>query len=168
MNQNSCILLVIIYNYTAPFDNYECKPWSRSGISWKSMLKEKHVFGTPLMTMLVNLSRRFLSLFFLCGILCLVNGARPSRLGAQLGMWRNVPTGCAAAATALARTNISPSGQGFWSCGEMLSCFLNSSSLRSTLSPEYKSADFQFINRILKPRYAAKCNEGCQSRRWIF
>jgi hypothetical protein len=112
------------------------------------------------MTMLVNLSRRFLSLFFLCGILCLVNGARPSRLGAQLGMWRNVPTGCAAAATALARTNISPSGQGFWSRGEIFSCLSNSSSLRSTLSSEYKSGDFQFINRILKPKYAAKCNEG--------
>ena len=107
------------------------------------------------MTMLVNLSRRFLSLFFLCGILCLVNGARPSRLGAHLGMCRNVPTGCAAAETALARTNISPSGQGFWSRGEMFSCLLNSSSLMNTLGPEYKSGGFPFINRILKPRYAA-------------
>jgi hypothetical protein len=52
----------------------------------KVCAKLKVCFWTSLMTMLGKLSRRFLSLFFLCGILCLVNVARPSRSEAQHGM----------------------------------------------------------------------------------
>jgi hypothetical protein len=72
--------------YKSKSDNSGMEKLNHISVLLKVGAKREVYFCTSLMTMLGTLSRRFLSLFFLCGILCLVNGARPSRFGAQHGM----------------------------------------------------------------------------------